>query len=308
MGGAALLTIALAALAGSAHAACEPACDGLVVELRGRALAVAAVLPGSSAAEEGIAVGDVLRQVNGVRASSCEEWGRVVRDAAAEGLALLVLTERGRVRRVAALSPAQPPPVAAARPPEVSPPSPAPATGTPSRARSRGPLVPPEAPLPAASVDPAAARATLLEVLGRLGPDRPGQLDAYRPLVEEARQALAGLLVAAPAAADSDAASAIVHRHEGALLAWEAMDALREREGWRASMPIGDAATAPFFADSPVTRLIEEVPELATVVTRWPHARGVERSGLWQPVRARRLLWADADARWSAVVGTPPAD
>jgi hypothetical protein len=153
-----------------------------------RALAVAAVAAGSPAARAGVRVGDAVRQVNGERPHACEAWRVVLENAAERGLAVLLLSGRGRATRVAALSATA---LAAAAPTaepttDVVPDAAATAAG-PARVRD----VLPD--------DVAVARTDVIAALEALGPDGRERLEPYRDAVADLQRLLTTLLVRDPA-------------------------------------------------------------------------------------------------------------
>jgi hypothetical protein len=86
----------------------------------------------------------------------------------------------------------------------------------------------------------------------------------------------------------------VLRLHEGAVVAWKAVEDLRERKGIRSRMPLADNATADFFVDSDIERLLDRYDFLADTVTKEPGDGMIQVAGRWQPVRARTLLWEHA--------------
>jgi hypothetical protein len=269
----------LATAAGAAGAVCEPRVRGLeVAELGGRLEVTVA-----SAAAAGLAVGDVVLQVNASRPATCEGWADAVAAAARDRVALLVLVRRGDAQRAVALAM----PAAAVV-----------ASSTPvGRATSTTTL--PVDLLPDAVP---VTRADVVALLGELGPERRTSFGAYRDAVHEARRALATLLVRDPGTADAALLRRLVRRHEAAVVAWAGVEAIRRRQGLRSSVPVSVGATESFFADSEVAVLIHELPALERTVRVQPSPGRITVAGRWEPMRALRLLWAEADALWAELV------
>jgi hypothetical protein len=96
--------------------------------------------------------------------------------------------------------------------------------------------------------------------------------------------------------------------HRAAVIAWEAIETTRAERGLRRSMPIADTWTAPYLTDSVVARVLSALPVLAETVVREPQVGTFERSGSWQPVHARRLLWDRAEEAQRALVASPDHD
>ena len=120
-----VLAVALAARAAWSASPCEEdrAQTGVALAAREGGLEIAAVDPGSAAAESGLRAGDALVQVNASMPRSCADYARAVRDAREGKKALLVLVRRseGTVplalgsatwERAVATAPPPPPPEA----------------------------------------------------------------------------------------------------------------------------------------------------------------------------------------------------
>jgi len=282
-----------------AGAVCAPGAEGLVVTEAGGALQVAALAPNSPAALGGVVVGDVVLQVNGERPRSCGEWRSLVEDVRSREVVLLVLVRHGVRQRVVAVRAGEPAAVespgerdrvavVAAPPPQVVP-----TTTVPVE------LLPDAVPV---------TRADVVGMLTGLATARPAQLGAYREEVRHARQALSTLLVRDPGTADAEALLRLVRLHEAAAVAWEAVESIRARQGLRPSMPVSMGATETYFAGSEVAGLIDEIPALTKTVRQAPRSARVEIAGRWEPMRARQLLWAEADVATSALVGADSRD
>lgn len=310
MGVAARLAVAVAlATPALAGATCEPAAEGLVVTAADGRLVVAAAVANSPAALGGVAVGDAVLQVNGSRPTTCEGWRAAVASAARGGVDLLVLTQRGPRRRVVVVAAAGASEGSAVAAPtggeaaesggeRVAAAPAAPTTTPPARAipRPTVELLPDAVPV---------TRADVVALIGELGPDGRSNFAEYETAVRELRRALSTLLVRDPGTEDADVLLRIVRRHEGAMIAWDAVETIRRRQGLRSSVPVSAGATESFFAESEVARLIEEVPTLARAVRTAPSPspNRIEVAGRWEPMRARGLLWAEADRLFDELVG-----
>lgn len=269
----------LATAAGAAGTLCEPRVRGLeVAELEGH-LEVAV----ESAAAEGLTVGDVVLQVNASRPGTCDAWADAVAAAVRDGVALLVLVRRGDAQRAVAL--AMPAPAVVA--------SSAPAVRATATTTLPVDLLPDAVPV---------TRADVIALLGELGPEQRTSLGAYRDAVYEARRALATLLVRDPGTADAALLGRLLRRHEAAVVAWEGVESIRRRQGLRSSMPVSVGATESFFPDSQVALLIHDLPTLERTVRVQPSLGRITVAGRWEPMRALRLLWAQADALWAELV------
>src|SRR6185503_4831690 len=83
---------------------------------------------------------------------------------------------------------------------------------------------------------------------GLVGRTRAG-LAAYRDAVTSSRRAVETLAVRKAATPDAVAGLRRVARlHETAVLAWAAVDAIRERDGISRRLPVSEAASAPYFS------------------------------------------------------------
>jgi len=320
------LTIALALLAARAAWAADP-CEegrlftGLAVSVDASGLSIAAVDDDSPAAAGGLRAGDRLVQANASVLDDCEEWARAVRDARRERKALLLLVRRttgevpfvlaqGTWERALAVAPTIAPPPAA--PAEPSPPAPSAAPGAPPPAATAPPAVaapPRPAPAPRPVVAPSvaaivneppptgAASAQLEEVLQALetlAPEEPARarIAAYQQqLLRVHRQieSLAAREAASPRAVVG--LRTVVRYYDAAEVAWEADEALRERDKRPRHIPTGEGSTAPYFVETDAEATILEFPFLQTTVVREPGTGTIEISGLWRPVQARTLLW-----------------
>ena len=304
------LTVLVFAAAAHAAGPCEEAREktGLALAIRDGALVVAEVAPGSPAAASGVRPGDVVLQANGTVARSCAEWKRTVVDAREEGKALLLLVARGDGELALALGrrtwelgeapvvagvPSTTP-GAVARPGAPAPPP------LPSR-----PAAQPETPLPFPA-DVAVSVDSVITDLGALvGRTRTG-LPPYREAVGESRRAVETLAVRKAAPADAVTALRRVARlHEAAVLAWEGMDTIRERDGIAKRLPVSEAVTAPYFSGSPVQSVLDEFDFLQETIVAEPRERRLmESSGEWRPAAARRLAWEHAGEELGRLTAT----
>jgi hypothetical protein len=311
----ALIVLAFAAAA-RASGPCEEAREktGLLLAVRDGVLVVAEVTPGSAAAASGVQAGDVVLQANGTVARSCAEWKRTVVDARDGRKALLLLVGRGDGELAMALgrrtweAPDAPVVAAGPRPTPGVVPSPGPATAPPPPPRPAPPA--PEAP-PPFPPDVVVSLDSVIADLGALvGKTRAG-LASYREAVGQSRRAVETLAVrkAAPAAAVT-ALRRVARLHEAAVLAWEGMDAIRERDGIAKRLPVSEAMTAPYFSGSPEQSVLDEFEFLQETIDAEPtERRFMESSGEWRPAAARRLAWERAGeelGRLTATVAAPP--
>jgi len=277
----AVIAVLVLLAAGIAEAAgpCEQERElsGLAVAPQKGILAVSSVDPDSPAARSGVQAGDAVVQVNAMVPRTCAEYGRAVRDARREHKALLLLVRRADAEMplvvgADAWGPAPTPTAQAA----------APGARAPSAPPPPPPPLPPEVPV------------SIESVRGDLGRLVPGEsLPSYRRDVVHARRAietLAARSTASPAAVEE--LRAVARYFEGAEVAWDALEAERERQRRPRRLPLPDGATAPYFEDSAPAALIDEFPFLRATVAREPSGGSiVESAGLWRPLQARALLW-----------------
>ncbi len=317
------LTIALALLAAPAAYAADP-CEegrlftGLAVSADPSGLSIAAVDDDSPAAAGGLRAGDRLVQANASVLDDCEEWARAVRDARRERKALLLLVRRttGEVpfvlaqatweRAVAAAPTGAPVPPPAAGPAESSSPivpppaaTPLPSAAPPPRAApAPRPVAPPSVAAvvgePPPSPAPSPQLEEVLRALETLAPEEPARarIGAYQQqLLRVHRQieSLAAREAAAPRVIVG--LRTVVRYYDAAEVAWEADEALRERDKRPRHVPTGEGTTAPYFVESDAEAAILEFPFLQSTVAREPGTGTIEISGLWRPVQARTLLW-----------------
>jgi len=289
--------------------AAEPPCaesrgrTGLVVRVDDAGIVVETVDPGSVAERQGLRAGDRVLQMNDVRPTSCRMYARAVRRAAEDGLALLWLVDRGGQRVAMAVDVAPGAPVIAAPPPPAAPAekpgegeiplvATAPTTAPPPPTTTT--TLPSAEPLPD---DVAVSLDGVLAALGGLGVQTRRGLPVYEEAVGEAARQVATLRVRAGASPKVLAGlDAVLRLHEGAVVAWTSIEDLRQRKGLRSGVPLADNATADFFADSDVERLLDRYDFLAETVTKEPSDGMVQVAGRWQPVLARTLLWEHAGA------------
>jgi len=309
-----LIAFALLLLAGPASAS-EPPCaesrgrTGLVVRVDDTGIVVETVDPGSVAERQGLRAGDRVLQMNDVRPTSCRMYARAVRRAAEDGLTLLWLVERGGQRVAMAVDVAPGAPVIAAPPPPAAPAG-KPGEETPLVATAPTTTPPPPTttttlpsaePLPdevAVSVD------SVLATLGGLSVQTRRGLPVYEEAVGQAARQVATLRVRDGASPKVLAGlDAVLRLHEGAVVAWTSIEDLRERKGLRSGVPLADNATADFFMDSDVERLLDRYDFLAETVTKEPSGGMLQVAGRWQPVLARMLLWEHAGAALGQVTG-----
>jgi hypothetical protein len=133
------------------------------------------------------------------------------------------------------------------------------------------------------------------DLAGLVGKTRAG-IQPYREAVVTSRRAVETLAVRKAAPPDSVTALRRVARlHEAAVLAWEGMDTIRERDGIAKRLPVSEAATAPYFSGSPVQSVLDEFDFLQETIAAEPRAaRFMESSGQWRPSAARRIAWEHA--------------
>ncbi len=289
---------------------------GLDVTVRGGALTVADVAPGSAAARAGFRADDVMVQVNDVLPRTCAQWARVVSDARDGGKALLVLVRRGEAEMPLALGaaawgglaalPETRAPGADTAPPGTPPAgrpageAPAPSAATPGQAPAqrpptmpaRAPAPPPPPPLPP---ETAVSVEGVQRDLAALAPldDPPTNLPAYRDAVLQVRRQVETL--ASRGSAPDDVVGelrGVARYYEGAVIAWEAIEGDRADERRSRRLPVADNMAVPYFGESPVASLLDEFDFLDATIARPPRGGGLaEASGLWRPVWARLLLW-----------------
>ena len=288
-----IATLIVLGIAAAAHAGpCDEGRErtGLVVVVRDGALVVDTVETGSAAAASGVHPGDVVTQANGTVAQSCAEWTRVVKDARDGKKALLLLVSRGDAEVPLALGrrtwgglPAEVPAAVASASPRPSEPAP----------RKRPAALEPPPPLP--EDVPVTVDSVVSDLGGLVGRTREG-LAPYRTSVTNARRAVETLAVRKAASPDTVATLRRVARlHEVAVLAWEDVDAIRERDGISKRLPISEAATASYFSDSPVQSMLDEFDFLRETIAVEPKpGRFTETSGEWRPAAARRIAWEHA--------------
>src|SRR6185436_1141263 len=139
-----------------------------------------------------------------------------------------------------------------------------------------------------------------------VGRTRAG-LASYRDAVTASRRAVETLAVRKAAAPDAVAGLRRVARlHETAVLAWAAVDAIRERDGIAKRLPVSEAASAPYFSDSPVESVLDEFEFLRETIDAEPRStlRFVESSGAWRPAAARRIAWEHAGEELGRLTAT----
>jgi hypothetical protein len=292
MAAARALILVLAATAVAAAGPCDEAKDttGFGVAVRDDAIVVDAVAPDSVAARSGVRPGDVVLQVNGAVAHTCIDWARAVKDARDGRKALLLLVGRGSDEVPLALGRhtwGAEPPVVAGRP------TPAPRAAAPEAP----PPFPPDVPV---SID------SVVADLGALVAKTRSGLEPYRTAVVDARRAVETLGVRKAAPAETVASLRRVARlHEVAVIAWDAIEKIRTRNGIAKRLPVSEALTASYFSESAVQSALDEFDFLRETVDAEPSGgRIAESSGEWRPSAARRIAWEHAGEELGRVAAT----
>ena len=293
-----VIVLGLVLVGAAAHAASGP-CDegrdaaGLAVVVRDGAVVVQDVTPGSPAATSGVRAGDVVLQVNGAVPTSCAEWSRAVRDARDGRKALLLLVGRGDGETPLALGRRT---WGGAEPTEIARPAAPPAPR---------PRVEPALPPPLPAEVPVSVGSVVADLGALVGRTREG-LDPYRDAVTSARRGVETLAVRKLAPPETvTELRRVAHLHETAVLAWQAVDEIRERNGIARRLPVSEALSAPYFSGSPVESAIDEFDFLRETVVTEPHGgRVAESSGEWRPAAARRLVWEHGGESLGRVAAT----
>lgn len=283
--------VASLAAAGEAPAAapCEEGREqtGLALGPAAGALAVALLDPDTPAAASGLRTGDVVVQVNGVLLRTCGEWARAVTEARREQKALLLLVRRGDGETPAVLAAST-----WARTVVVAAPPPPPPPAEPPTVKELV-ATPPPAPLPpAATVSVDEVTAALAALAPADAP--PDREPAYRTALARVRRQVDGLAAAGTAPPEVVAGLRTVLRYyQAAGVAWASAEAEVTRAARPRHIPPSEDATAPFFADSEAAAAVDQFPFLRETVVRDPRPGpwSFESAGLWQPLRARTLLW-----------------
>jgi hypothetical protein len=300
------LSAAALLLAAASVAAASP-CEegrpdtGLVIVPRAGVLAIVTVDVGSASAQAGLKEGDTLTQVNATVPRTCADFARAVRDARKEHKSLLVLVQRAdaAVPLVLAASTWKEPAGSAVASSEGRRGPASPTTPPPPP-----PPLPPEVPV---SVDGVVAG---IQKLAPAEESSSMTLTAYRADLERVAREVETLAARSAAPPQTvEGLRGVVHIVEAAAIAWDAIEALRERDHRPRRIPIPEAAAAPYFEDSPAAGVLDEFAFLRSTVAREPTSRfGIgESSGLWRPVIARALLWVHARAELARVTGEPHA-
>lgn len=295
---------ALALLLGAASIAAASPCEearsetGLAVVPRAGALVIAAVDAGSAAAQAGLREGDALAQVNATVPRTCADFARAVREARKERKALLVLVQRGDA--------AVPLAVAASTWKEPA------GTTVATAAEHRTPAAPPAPPPPLPPEVPVSLDGVVAGLKALTPADEPSTtLSAYRADLTRAAREIETLAARNAAPPETvERLRGVAHTAEAAAIAWDAMEALRERDHRPRRIPIPEAAAAPYFEDSPAAGVLDEFAFLRPTVAREPSSGRLgmgESSGLWRPVAARALLWERGRADLSHVTAAPRA-
>jgi hypothetical protein len=247
-------------------------------------LAVAAVDDDSPAAASGLAVGDVVLQVNGTLVGGCGEYARAVRDARQNRKALLVLVRRGGGEVPLVLAGTAWDRVVASVPP------PAPAEPPSVRTIVAAPPPPPLPPATTVTVD--GVTRGLAALATEAGPR--AQSATYQRDVGRVERQVETLAARGSAPAPVVAGLRTVLRYyRAAGVAWASAEDQRQRERRPRHVPTVETSTAPYFADSDVAVVIDEFPFLRETVARDPQPSLLvgESAGLWRPLQARTLLW-----------------
>jgi hypothetical protein len=84
------------------------------------------------------------------------------------------------------------------------------------------------------------------------------------------------------------------------------MDTIRERDGIARRLPISDAASAPYFSNTPTQSALDEFDFLHETIASEPrNSYGfAESSGAWHPAAARRLAWEHAGEELGRLTAT----
>jgi hypothetical protein len=217
-----------------------------------------------------------------------------VSDARNEGKALLLLVERGDAEVPLALGRktwGEAAPSAVAR------------GEAPAAPHARAAT--PEAPPPLPPDVPVSVDSVVADLGGLVGRTRQG-VGPYGDAVLGARRAVETLAVRKAAPPETVATLRRVARlHETAVLAWNAIDAIRERDGIAKRMPISEATTGPYFPDSPIQSMLDEFDFLQETIAKEPRDRRyATSSGEWRPAAARRLAWEHAGEELGRVTAT----
>jgi hypothetical protein len=297
---AAALLLAVASVA--AASPCEEGRPdtGLTVVPRAGALVIATVDAGSAGGQAGLREGDALAQVNATVPRTCADFARAVREARKERKALLVLIQRGDAAVPLAVA------ASAWKEPAGS------ATASSEERRSPASPPPPPPPPPPLPPDVAVSLDGVVTGLERLTPAEEASttLPTYRAELTRVSREIETLAARNAAPAETvEGLRGVAHIVEAAAIAWDAIEALRERDHRPRHIPIPEAAAAPYFEDSPAAGVLDEFAFLRATVGREPSSRfGIgESSGLWRPVIARELLWVHARAELARVTGDPRA-
>jgi len=135
----------------------------------------------------------------------------------------------------------------------------------------------------------------------------PEQHSADRDSVVESRRGVETL--AARKAAPPDTVKAlrrVARLHEAAVLAWVGVDQIRQRDGIPKRLPVSEAATAPYFSESPTQSVLDEFDFLQETIESQPKSVRFmgESSGAWRPAAARRIAWEHAGEELGRVTAT----
>jgi hypothetical protein len=270
--------------------------------------------------DDSIAIGDVVRQVNGTRIETCADLESAVQQATESGLVILVAVDRGgrllalaasteAERRAPASAIAVAPPAIAVAPagnaaaaarPETSAAASAPAA---VEAPPASPIVArpdPVAALPASASAPTAVRdaggeaarlLASLESVARVGVPLPIYDSRVRAVESELARAIDGA---------GDGSGGLRAAVDGILEYYRlAGDIRRVKQEWvedKGSESAVRAVNIPYLSTSRVPRWLAEYPFLRESVAAEPGATifAGERSGSWNPDLAAEMVWERA--------------
>ncbi len=152
---------------------------------------------------------------------------------------------------------------------------------------------------------PVSVDSVVADLGGLVGRTRQG-LAPYGDAVLETRRAVETLAVRKSAPPETIATLRRVARlHETAVLAWRAIDAIRERDGLAKRMPVSEATTGPYFSDSQIQSMLDEFEFLQETIAEEPRDRRyAQSSGAWRPAAARRIAWEHAGEELGRVTAT----
>jgi hypothetical protein len=302
----------IAAPAAHAASCALPAAFRIAVEERGITARGGPALMATAPSPSGLVAGDVVRQANGVRVTSCAELEGAAAEALAKGLALLLGVERdGRLLAVAATTPEEDVRVAARGERAPAPPArperaPGDATA-PATTRVPAPLPSPRprraAALPEvgqASGDVRRRAAAAATALARVDDAARAEvpLAVYERRLGDAEATIAGLEfgVGGADAAVRDFIEDVLALHRTARGVRRAQLEALAQSGIDRRSPT--ARALPYFSDSKVPDWVGAYPFLQETLLATPHATRLplpgEVAGRWDADGALRLLWEHA--------------